>query len=128
MSSHAALVCLSETSSHLRKMEPDINTLASYKMMRFPTLDLPWGATTKYIVTQSGQLKCFITVEICTLRATREQNHHGQRNWKLIFSQPPGTKCHGSPSDSGKNAVRVPPKLSEERRAYSVCLDSVRLV
>ena len=75
MSSHAALVCLSETSSHLRKMEPDINTLASYKMMRFPTLDLPWGATTKYIVTQSGQLKCFITVEICTLRATREQNH-----------------------------------------------------
>ena len=28
-----------------------------------------------------------------------------------------GTKCHGSPSDFGKNAIRVPPKLSEERRA-----------
>ena len=33
------------------------------------------GLTTKYIVTQRGQLQCFITVEICTLRATREQNH-----------------------------------------------------
>ena len=30
-----------------------------------------------------------------------------------------GPKCHVSPSDSGKNAVRVPPKLSEERRLRS---------
>ena len=34
--------------------------------------------------------------------------------FETIFT---GTKCHGSPSDFGKNAIRVPPKLSEERRA-----------
>ena len=38
-------------------------------------LRAPMVTITKYIVKQSGHLQCFITVEICTLRATREQNH-----------------------------------------------------
>ena len=41
--------------------------------------------TTKYIVTQRGQFQCFITVEICTVRATVSMRASEQS----IITQPP---------------------------------------
>ena len=63
------------------------------------------------------------------VRHSRDQNYDVKERpcWKIVVhgwmhrfhdgATQSGTKCHGSPSDFGKNAIRVPPKLSEERRA-----------